>query len=254
MAKRRGEGLRVRLARIPGETPKDVLRSPLYLPATLSGFGWTEAFSHSEYDTVSDGQHSQPAMGPATARQLRTTDDVQTLTVDWDPKWFVDRGRDPDDVRSELFAIGRARKAVEMLASLKLDEAPLLRMNITVRSIRTELRPGEPDALYFTLSISEWRPESAERRGQGSRGDRLPTTHVLTAEDSWHSLSLRYYHSATPWRVIAGANGLTSWGQSTPVVKSSRFKVGDKVKIPKLVSGQGGFAGVAWAQRHGLST
>lgn len=238
---RRADGLRVRLARIPGETPKDVLHSPLYLPAVLHSFGWSESFSHSEYDTVRAGQFSQPAQGPATARQLRVLDDVETLTVAWNPDWMVDVPLSVDQVRSDLFAIARTRKPVELTASLKSGGPLLLRMNITIRSISVQMREGEPDTLYFTLRISEWRNATAGRRGGGSAGnpDKLPTTHRLTATDSLHSLSMHYYHSAKGADDIARANGITGFGYKTALVKMKRFKVGSKIKIPKIAVAMG---------------
>lgn len=230
----RGEGLRVRLRRIPGETPKNVLRSALILPAVMRGFSWTEEAQHAEYDTVRAGQFSQPAMGPATARQLRTVDDVETLTVEWDAPWLVEQGLDPDDVYRDLFAVLRSRRAVELLVTPKFTERSVLRMNVTIRSISPAMREGEPDTMYYTLRLSEWRDPSTRRRGAG-RSTTLPTTHKLTADDTLHSLAQHYYHSALAAVDIARANGIGKWGRKTPLVKMHRFKVGSKVKIPKLV-------------------
>lgn len=232
----RGEGLRVRLARIPGETPKGVLHRPIILPAVLNTFGWTEEFLHSEYGTVRDGQFSQPAMGPPAARQLRTLDDIETLTIAWDPPWLVQQGQDPDDVYRQLFAIGRSKRAVELLATLQFGpQRPMMRTNITIRSISPLLKQGEADSMYYTVRISEWRDASGKRRGEG-RGSaaKLPTTHKLTTADTLSSLSQHYYHSHKHWRAIAHANGIHGFGASTALVKYGRYKVGSKIKIPKV--------------------
>lgn len=230
----RGEGLRVRLSRIPGETPPGVLAAPLYLPAVIDGFGWTENFSHTEYDTVRGGQFSQPAMGPATARQLRGVDDVTALTMEWEPKWLVELGVDPEAVYDALFAAGRARAAVELLVAEKLGVGrPMLRMNITIRSINVQMRKGEPDTLYYLLRFTEWRNATAERKGAG--GSEGPKTATLTATDTLHSLSMKFYKTATEWKAIATANGIKGVGQSTPLVQMARFKVGSKIKIPPVL-------------------
>lgn len=230
----RGEGLRVRLSKVPGETPRDVLREPIILPAVLDGFGWTEEFLHTEYSTVRAGQFSQAAMGPTTARQLRGVDDVNTLTVEWDPPWLVEQGQDPKDVHDTLFAIGRSRRPVELLCTPKFGpERPLLRMDVTFRSIAVQMKRGEPDALYYVVRITEWRSASGERKGEG-RGEQLPTTHKLTATDSLYSLAMHYYHSAGGATDIARANGIKAFGKKTPLIKYPRFKVGSKIKIPKL--------------------
>jgi hypothetical protein len=228
---RKGEGLRVRISRINGETPKGVLAKPLYLPATLRGFGWTEEFSHVEYDTVRSGQFSQPAMGPASARQLRDVDDTETLTMEWQPAWLVEHGVNPAHVASALRAAGRSRKAVELLAYIRRGDPALLRMDITIRSLKTELREGEPDTLYYVLRFKEWRNPSTRRKGAG-HASRLPTTHTLTADDSLYSLSMHYYRTHEGWDDIARANRIKGFGKKTPLVKHRRFKVGSKIKIP----------------------
>jgi nucleoid-associated protein YgaU len=82
------------------------------------------------------------------------------------------------------------------------------------------------------VRLKEWREPEGARKAAGS--DKLPTTHRLTAKDTLHSLSVRYYHSALYATDIAAANGIRSWGKATPLVKSARFKVGSKIKIPKV--------------------
>lgn len=229
----RGEGLRVRLSRIPGETPKTVLAQPLILPAVMRNFGWSEEALHSEYDTVRAGQFSQPALGPATARRLRAVDDVETLTVEWDAPWLVERGIDPDRVYDELFGVLRSRKPCELLVTPKFGpERPLLRMDITIRSIAPQMREGEADTIYYVLRWSEWRRAEGKRRGAGK--PKLPTTHKLTATDTLYSLSMRYYYSARGADVIASANAIKGWGKKTPLVQMQRYKVGSKLKVPKL--------------------
>lgn len=233
----RGEGLRVRLSKIPGETPAGVLSKALVLPAVLGEFGWTEEAAHSEYETVRDGQFSQPQLGPATARRLRTLNDIETLTIEWDAPWLVEQGLDPHDVYDELFAVLRSRRAVELLATPQFGpERPLLRMNITIRSISPLMKRGEPDSMYYTVRISEWRNAEVKRRGAGSPGNpsKLPTTHKLTATDTLYSLSAKYYHTSAGTDAIAKANGIKSWGKKTPLVKMGRYKVGSKIKIPKI--------------------
>lgn len=231
-----GEGLRARLARIPGQTPKGVLGRPLVLPAVVRTFGWTEDASHSEYDTLRAGQFSQPAMGPATARRLRQLDDIETLTLTWDPPWLVNRGLDPHRVYSDLFAVLRSRRPVQLTVTPANDERAVLRMKVTIRSIATQIREGEPDTRYYVLRITEWREADVSRRSKrGGDSSKLPTTHKLAAEDTLYSLSQRYYKSAMGGAAdIAKANRIKGWGKKDPLVGMRRFKVGDKITIPKV--------------------
>lgn len=242
------EGLRVRLSRIAEETPKGVLSRPLRLPAVLGDFVDTEDADHSEYTTISAGQFSQGAMGGQAARQLRATN-IDTLTIEWNPKWLVQRGVDPGRAKDELYKILRSKKAVELLATLpgrRGKTATEMRANITIRSIQKSLKPGEPDTRYYTLTIKEWRDPRVDRRGhsQGRKpGVKLPTTHKLDDNDSLYTLSFQYYGTYKHWRLIANANGLKGFnGAKTALVSLKRFKVGDKVKIPKPPSSSGGNA------------
>jgi nucleoid-associated protein YgaU len=245
----RGPGLRVRLTALPGITPKGVLTQPLYLPVVLGPFSFSEEADHREYTTVSAGEYSVPAAGPASARRLRSTS-LETLTVDWHnyARWLVNPSLTPREARSELYRVLRSRQPFELLAILQLgsDEPEELRMKATLRAINRELRPGETDTRYYSLELREWRDASMERRGRGRReghrsvsthrGERLPTTHRLTAETTLHSLSRNHYGVASGWRIIARENGIKNWGPATPIVQSKRWKVGDKVKIPKVTS------------------
>ncbi len=238
-----GRGLRVRFARIRGETPAGLLRVPLYLPAVIGGFSWSEEFTHLEYGTVQAGQFSQPSLGGRSARQLRVLDSVESLTLTWQPSWLVAFNLDPKYVRKTLTQIGRSRRAFALLATAKdSPQTTMLRMDATIRSLGTAMREGEPDTLYFTIGISEWRDAEVERRGHrrgkgaDGRGGALPTTHKLDADDTLYSLSQRYYKTHSGADDIAKANGISKFGKKTPLVKYKRFKAGAKVKIPKIRS------------------
>ena len=235
------EGIRVRLSRVAGETPRRVLDHPLVLPATMGTLSIEEESLHTEYTTVSAGQFSQGAQGGSVARQLRTTD-IETLTLTWDAAWLVRRGLDPERVRRELEAVLRSHKAVELLVTLGDGGPPELRVYCTLRTIKRELRPGETDTRYYTVSIKEWRDPSVKRRGQkeGRKpGVTFPLTVKLKATDTLHSLAHEYYGRYEFWRDIRDANGSPKrFGQNTPLVKLGRFKVGSKIKMPIIQSSQ----------------
>ena len=236
----RGPGLRVRFSRIRGVTAKDVLEQPLLLPVTLGEFTVDEEFAHNEYGTISAGQFSSPTPGPPTARQLRTTD-LDTLTLDWHDyaRFLVNPHLSEEDARRELYAVARSKTAFELLATTQLGSSPdELRMKATIRSLSRSLRPGEADTRYYTIGISEWRDNSTERRGVGRS---LPTTHSLDANDTLVSLARAYFPSEVPIKngaqAIKKANGITRWGNNDPLVRSKRWKVGDRIKIPAAPKG-----------------
>lgn len=223
------EGLRVRLSRVKGLTAKGVLPSAIYLPVVLGPFNFTEEAQHEEYQTHRAGQFSVPGQGPSTARQLRDLT-LETLTLDWHARWLIEY-KDPQDVRRALYAVLRSRSPVELLAILRWGDGPEeLRMLVTLRSLARELRPGEADTRYYSLGLREYRKTEADKR---KLDDVLPTTHRLTATDTLESLSAKYYRTTSGWAQIARANGMHKWGRRTELWKHPKFKVGDRIKIPK---------------------
>lgn len=236
-------GAVVRFAPIRGITPRTALASRLWLPALLGQWDLTETALHNEYDTLSAGQFSQPAMGPASARQLRTTT-LNTLTMDFDPAWFVARGQDAYNVRERVKEILRARKPVHLLIYVQPwpDGRPELDAFVTLRQVTTTIQAGEVDTRYLAVDISEWRSPTAGRIGSSStvhprkKGVDLPATHRLAAGDTLASLAQDFYGSARHWRAIRDANAISKrFGQKTPIVSlSGHWKVGSKIKIPAI--------------------
>jgi hypothetical protein len=246
-ARIRGEGFVCRLSPITGVTPKAALRRRIWLPVMLNTFTVTEAATHNEYSTLSAGDFSQPAMGGASARQMRAAD-IDTMTVDFNARWFTAHGQNPHELRVRLYEILRHRQPVRILVRLHPNPPPHAELDahVTFRSISKEVRPGEPESRYMTISIKEWRDPTGRRRssspmGGGSsrkRGVSLPTTKKLKATDTLSSLSHEFYGRYDQWRDIRDANGITKrFGAKTPVVKlGGRWKPGAKITIP-LVGG-----------------
>lgn len=231
-----GEGYRARFKRIPGETPKTILPRALYLPCLLGNVGQSEEASHTEFETVGAGEFSLPAQGGQSARRLRNFDDLETLTVEWDPKWFVEQGVSGDYVKETLFFILRSKRPVEMLIAPRnggrSDKSnAVVHMPVTFRRIAPVVRGGEPDSVYISIGIKEWRPLN-QRRRSASGGRETPTGHKLTKDDTLVSLARFYYATPSAWRLIRDANGIKKWGQSEPLVDMQRYKVGDKIKLP----------------------
>lgn len=229
----RGDTLRVRFSRLPGETPKTMLRAPFGLPVILNDFGYEEDAEHAEYRTIRFGEFSQPVGGVGFhGRSLRRLD-LETLALDWDAPWLAHAGYSLEDVQSTLTAILRSKRAFRFGARLYSGTGPFeLQMNATLRSVRPTRKPGERDTRYYTLSLAEWRDPSVRRRGENPAQTKLPTKHKLTATDTFNSLSKRYYGSYKGADFIRRRNGVGSFGDSTPIVKTRKFKVGDKIIIP----------------------
>lgn len=236
------DGMVVRFSPIRGVTPKSALAKKIWLPATLNTVSVAESALHNEYDTISAGHFSQPAMGPASARQFRTTS-LDSIVADMDAPWFVTVNQDPYDLRVRLSEILRHRKPVHLLATFHPhpDTHPEIDMYVTFRSISKDVRVGERESRYLTIAISEWRDPIAQRRAHAesrSRGkwQAPPTTHVIAASDTLGRLAYLYYGRYADWRYIRDANGISKrFGQLTPIaVLGGHFNIGKKLKIPKL--------------------
>lgn len=233
--KRNRTGLRVRLSRARGLTPKGVLESPIWLPVVLGEFTVNEGASHTDYETHRRGEFSVPAQGGGRARLLRSTD-LEAMTLDWDAPWLT-WYRNPHAIKKELRKILHGKRPVKLLAQNYLAgraQKEEVRMLVTLRDTTRTLKPGEADARYWTVEVKEFRRHSVRRlQNEESRGFLLPTKHKLRESDTLEYLSKRYYGFHWGWRTIAEANGLRNWGPRTEIHKSKKFKNGDLLNIPK---------------------
>lgn len=246
-ALRHDEGLRVSIRRVRGLTPKGLLLTPFYFQAPpLDTFSVTNAYTHTDYDTVRAGQHDRPS-----GLQLRTVQ-FNSLFVDTDYDWTVVRSKRWNPIRSSakereklgyitgeeyvpnpLLLTKELRRVLRSGSPFRLivQHPPRLwghrvyevNMLATLRELQVEERAGELDARYVNVSFTEHRTPSLQRRGQGTqpRGSHsLPATvtiavsgqidipHVKNdpAKINMHWLAKWFYGSASEWRWIAKAN------------------------------------------------
>lgn len=233
----RGEGLRVRLAPIEGVTPKAALSTKLYFPAVTGDFEFSEAAAHTDYRTVAAGEFSMPS-GGSKARDLRRFSiEVIAPLVAGTESWAVDGTANFDEVHRALFDVLRSRQPVDFLSSIDLTGRSELACDVTLRSVSRVLRHAQNGYRYFSVDIAEWRDTSLRRRSthaapRGLFAPELPYPHTLTATDTASSLASTYYGDAALATIILSAAGIPRWGRTTPLVKSAKLKVGQKLTIP----------------------
>jgi hypothetical protein len=241
--KRRTRGLHCRFTQIPGETPKDVLRTPLRLPALLGSMRDSIDYSggFTDYQTVAAGMFSSVPPGGREARFLRTVDALETLTVYWSAPWLVEHGLHPKEVERAIDRMVESHRPVQMLLTMgtRRKSTPEVRMDVTIRGRTRELRGNEPDTRYITLTgITEWRDPTVGRRGKSNgrkKGVHLPHRHRLRNTDTLASLSMEYYGSYKYWRRIRDYNGIGhKIGAHAVIVYNTRFQTGHHIKIPKV--------------------
>lgn len=255
----REEGLRVTLYRF-NATKKGVLHKAFnFQCAPLEEFAWTQGGNHSEFETLARGQFSRRG-----GRALLTFD-IRTLIVDYQPKWTSWHQARPNNpnpqegakLMRQLVNIGTpfyfyARSAYWGGADLRLP--------VTLRSVQSSERAGEPDARYLDLSFSEWREQELDRKGRGKKRHRhaLPTTVEITddgrAREVAHDddeqaksvyqagdkvtlqdLALNYYGDPTYWRAICRENGISDFPPTRGLQQlTKRGKRVRKLRIPDL--------------------
>ena len=250
---RKGTGLLVRIRPIHGLTPKKALRKTLHFPAVTSDpFEVIQTGMHTDYQTVSSGEYSMPTAGRKAAFLETSTFDI--LALSWDARWLGYRDVDPHDIKKALTRIVEYHCPVHLIAQVnphvRGHPGPEWDTYVTLRSVSRRLPHGEPDTRYYTVEWKEYREPGIGRRhkghkhGHGNKGHKLPTTHKLKAGDTLRKLAQEYFGNGTQWRVIARANHINKWGSNDPLVDKKRFKVGDRIKIPKRPgkhdSGNGG--------------
>jgi hypothetical protein len=233
-------GLRVRLRRVQGLTPKNTLREPLYLPCLIGQeFIQIKTAGHSEWQTVSAGEFSQGWGG----KRAPTLDDLSfdSLSLTWDADWLTNPDTDPDEMRRELDRVLGSRKAFHLAIFLYPNgRGAEARGLYTLRSVERRLPRGEPDTRYYTLQFKEFR-EPNQRRRSSRKSERLPVRHLVQKGDTLRKLAKRYYGDGSLWRVIANVNGISNWGSEDDLTKIKRFeKDGARITVPDIESDAGG--------------
>lgn len=234
------EGLRVRLRRIPGLTSKDVLRRPLHLPCVIGPeFTQVKTKAHSEWQTVSAGEYSQPIGGKGAP----TLDDLSfdSLSLTWDAEWLTNPETGPVEMKRNLERVQESGDPFHLAVFLHpYGRGAEVRGLYTLRSIERRLPRGEPDTRYYTLQFKEFRRAGQVRR-TSRRAERLPVRHKVQKGDTLRSLANRYYGDGSLWRVIQSVNGIGQWGPEDDLTKIPRFAKKDaKITIPKIEVDSGG--------------
>lgn len=261
----RQDGLAVVLARIPGLTRKDVLKTKYtFTVPPLNSFSRTRSHSHQEYDTIGAGQFSRPGGKELVSIQF------ETMAIAYRPQWGLvpvdsDWAPNPRLLSWELEEICDSGTPFIFTAFDPLYPAKNeFRMMATLRSVTVDMRAGEDDARYLDVAFREFRdPTIVERGRTKTKGHthRLPTTVVVQASGVAYEvtsagkrgativtkpitlagLAKHFYGSSAQWRKIVAVNGhLRDWPQngSLAALGERRYKNRlPKIKIPKLGGG-----------------
>lgn len=224
----KGEGLRVELRAIPGVT-----KHPNFFPfrfqcPPLETFRVDSAATANDYATVNHGIFTN-----MTGMELMTVSFDTLVTVAPAP-WVVHpQYWNPNIARRRLRKIIQRQSPVRLVAwkpgnRRKRHPKPIIELNmmVTMRSMGSEERSGEPLDKYFNVDFTQWRDPVQRRRVQKRQ---WPIRHKLTKRDTLATLAKKYFNDASragQMRPNVPKLGIR-WGKNTPIVKSKKYKVGD---------------------------
>lgn len=234
-------GLVVKMVPVPGLTPKGIFTNEqpfTFQVPPLDSFGEEGDHPFDDWQPLGLGQQTFKAPGPS----LRTVS-YSTMFLDWQPVWSVlakpDWTPNPQAFVRQLAKIRSSGQPFHLLvyssstpnAKYEVDYAA------TLRQFHWELRAGEDDAYYVTVSFVEHRAPGVEEFLSGAaQHPALPaklTIRTLPPERATLSnLARFYYGDPSKWKVIAAANGLSK------LVPSARLTPGNTgratITVPKL--------------------
>lgn len=221
----------------PGKAFANTGESPLIFPALLDDFEFAEEASFIDYDTVSDGEHSQPGLGDPEARKQRRMT-LSVLALDYSPvlgnsyPWLAFQGEQTFYYfRATMSDVLRTRDPVFFYATVYRQEHSELKMAVTVRTMRYTVRPGLPQARFLAFDLVEFRDGSVER-ATIKYSSSFPKSHPLADGDTYIELAQRYYGSPSLWRAIAHANPKFPSTVGTLNLVSGSVRPGTQIKIP----------------------
>lgn len=220
------DGLRVRLVRVPGTTPKKALKETFrFQVPPLDEFAVQRAFNFNTYDTIRKGQFQKRG-----SRQLKSVS-FQTLAVENRGIFVVTNGQwTPTVIARDLERL--ADRGYPFLLQVSHDFPNVeFEMLATLSGLTVSERAGEPDARYFSVDFLEWRDPQVRRK---RRGQEWPKTHKLDGNDTLHKLARKYYGKPSLAGRIAQRNRfLEHWGRDTRIIGHKHYHPGDKLIIPK---------------------
>lgn len=217
-----GTGMIVKLEKIAGLTAEGLLEDPFTFQCSpINTFPINRSYPQTTYDTVALEQRSR-----------RGVLQLDTITFDslfcQDPwPWTLLHGDgyvpNPLDMLAKLDRLGKAGTYFWLTARTPAYYSGYdVNMAAALTSMNSEIREGEPDARYVTVSFLEYRDSSLKARqlpGTGGRSKNLPVSlradQLPADRNSMYELATFYYGSASEWRRIAKANSLTKTAPST---------------------------------------
>jgi hypothetical protein len=227
----RGPGLRIKLSRIPGITPKKYLQTSYqFQHPPLSEYSINYGATYNTFTAVDGTEY-----GRKGGRKLRTMS-FDTIILDWESPWAMQQGAGQmDSLRDSLVKLSENLVPFELLVTHQYGNAGKVELHIDAVCPDLVITEREPDARYPNVTFYEWRDPVAKARASAKT---WPQIHKLTHQDTLYSLARKYYGDKGAGkkgaRAIAKENGIPNWGYGTRLVLSKKFTPGSKIRIPKL--------------------
>lgn len=237
-------GLNVWLRPIPGVSdPRQFPHNKTFAfqVPPLDVFGLDGDAPHDDYMTIGDGEHSSPGSGP----NLRTLS-YNTLFVDYQANWSLLHHAnwvpDPQEYIADLGRIRTLRKPFHLLVhQSNLRDKYDVDMAATLRSVHWEIRHGENDAYYVTVSFKEFRSPDIQEFLVGAAHHphlpaRIPVARIPANRNTLAKMARFYYGDPSKWRSIAAANGIRNVTSNTVLTAKNVHKTAVSVPVLKKPS------------------
>lgn len=215
---------------------------PLVLSCVINDLDATEDAEIRDYSTVADGDYSQSPGSKDSHKPITFALDLLVSSVPQTFMGAVDVVSTEERVRTIL----RSKSPIALLIQDDtVGSAPELQFGaafsngITMRSLLRSRKSGTPNAVWFTIQISEWRNPGAVVSTIAKNGSDLPTAFKLKkgSTTTLTALSKQFYGNATDWKLILNANrALSPCSADVKIGSTSPYKHLQKVttiQIPK---------------------
>lgn len=244
---RKGQGLRLRLEKVPGLTlgaSRRILRTPYYFQCPpMDSFAIPTGRTHNRRTNYKGNEFSARGGIPLKSITFRT------LVVEWGA-FVIENNYDLDQLIGDLERLAQNGWPFRLLATHSYDREAELDLIAVLESVSREEVAGETDTRYLDLTFAEYDAAEVKRKGRGGKEwpktvtvkkngkaiypkgmGRAPDTDITfarLARDAYGRPAIGKYIA------LAQKPPIRSFGMHTAIIKHPRFrKKGGKIVIPK---------------------
>jgi hypothetical protein len=242
----RGDGLRIRLAKIPGVTKGEaarILEEPYrFQCAPMDSFSIPKQRTFGRFTNYRGSEYLTRG---GTALQVIT---FRTIAVEWG-SFVIEQDWDVLGHVQKLQGLVDSGWPFDLLATHQYNREAELHIKAVLESATAVEEAGEQDARYLDLSFIQWRDTVVQRKSLRSSTAKKWPLSVSVQKDgdvtipekgtvtnaTFAGLAKKVYGKASLGSHIAAKQKppIKGFGMHTPIAEHPRFKKGGKLTIPE---------------------